>query len=457
VILERKSWENHFALVDCSSFYASCEKLFHPRLHDLPLIVLSNNDGCVVSRCREAKRLGIPLGAPVFKIRDLIENHRVTVLSSNYELYGDISRRVMECLRRFSPQIEPYSIDEAFLQHNIKDMPLRPWAVSLQHSLRQSTGIGVTVGIGPTKILAKVASHIAKNRTETEGVFCLASRDEIRAALNVLEVSELWGIGHRYRKKLKTLHIERVQQLLDLGETWMEKHLGGVVGRRLWWELQGVSCRPLSSAPSCRRQIAFSRSFSNPVEDVESLENVICQYVTCAVNRLRDYALSARRMTVFLKTNSHRPRLPQHHPMLFHCFPQAGGYTPEFIAAGKKLLHAMYRPGHRYIKAGVILWDLCGREELTPHLFLPEPRRKERFMETVDALNRKMGSNTLRPASFQQTTSWQMRRSHMSPRYTTRWAELPEVGKCLFRETGESPTTERPKPPASGSRTLRGG
>lgn len=450
MILNRDRWENYFALVDCSSFYASCEKLFRPRLRERPLVVLSNNDGCVVSRCRQAKALGIPLGAPVFKIRELIETQRVALFSSNYELYGDISRRVMGCLSRFSSRIEPYSIDEAFLQHNINERPLHPWAVDLQRQLRQSTGIEVTVGIGPTKILAKVASHLAKSRVENQGICCLADRAEIRAALKAMEVSELWGIGHRYRKKLKALDVQRVQQLLQLGESWMEKHLGGVVGRRLWWELQGFPCRNLNSAPSSRRQITCSRSFSKPIEDIGSLESAVCQYVSGAVARLRDYRLAARRMTVFLRTNSHRPRLPQHHPMRFHCLPRAGSYTPEFIAAGKKLLRSMYRPGHRYIKAGVILWDLCDPQDLAPHLFLPDPQRKMRFMEAIDALNRKMGDNTLRPASFERAASWQMRRSHMSPRYTTRWAELPEVGRCLFRESGESPTAAKPREPAPG-------
>jgi len=432
-----EEWRNYFALVDCSSFYASCEKLLAPQLRDHPLIILSNNDGCVVSRCLVAKGLGIPLGVPVFKIKESIAKHHITVLSSNYELYADISRRVMECLGCFSPQIEVYSIDEAFLQVKADAMPFGHWAVALQKQIKRMTGIAVTVGIGPTKTLAKVASHLAKSIPQAQGVFWLNSKSGVQAALSDLPISELWGIGHRYRKKLKNLDIERVQQLLDFGEIWMEKHLGGVTGRRLWWELHGVACSTLKPTPPRRQQIAYSRSFSSPIENPGELENIIRQYISSASARLRNCRLAAHKMSVFLNTNRHRPGLPQHHPTGEHFFLQATTYTPEFIAAGRKLLQSMYRPGHRYIKAGVILWDLCGHNEIAPSLFIPSPRRQMTLMGAVDKINQLMGRDTLRPASFLRTASWQMRRNKLSPRATTRWTELPEVGRCLLRETGE--------------------
>ncbi len=442
---QSEGWLTFFALVDCSCFYASCEKLLDPRLREHPLIVLSNNDGCVVSRCPAAKRLGILIGTPLFKIKKLIENHQVAMLSSNYELYGDMSSRVMECLRHFSPRIEIYSIDEAFLRLDSSDMPFREWAVSLRQQIRQMSGIEVTVGIGPTKTLAKVASHIAKSAARAEGIFCLNSQAGIQSALLHLPVSELWGIGHRYSRKLRLLNIDSVQQLLTLGEIWMEKHLGGLTGRRLWWELNGVVCSALNPEPAVRRQITYSRSFSNPLDDLGELELVISQYISAASARLRGLRLAAQGMSVFMNTNRHRPNLPQHHPTLHHRFPQETVYTPKLIAAGRALLRAMYRPGNRYIKAGVVLQDICRYNEIAPQLFIPFPRRQLCLMEAVDEVNLLMGRDTLRPASSVRAAHWSMRREMRSARATTRWTELPEVRHCLPRETDESPPEAKQK------------
>jgi DNA polymerase V len=440
-------WDRPFALVDCSSFYASCEKLLVPALRDHPIIVLSNNDGCVVSRCPQAKVLGIPLGAPYFKIKPLADRHEIAVFSSNYELYADISQRVMTCLRSLSPRMEVYSIDEAFLKPEETGPSLRDWALGLRRRVKRTTGIDVTVGTGPSKTLAKVASRLAKTSPGGEGVFCLESAVETRTVLEKLPVSELWGIGYRYQKKLQDLGILLASQLLDQGEIWLDRHLGGVIGRRLWWELHGLPCRTLNPLPPQREQIAYARSFSRPIEEERELADAISQYISGAAARMRSFNLAARRMTVFLHTNRHRPRLPQYHPALQHRFMQAVFYTPELIETGKRLLGMMFRPGHRYIKAGIILWELCLQSDIPPPLFAPPPNRHRALMASVDEINRLMGRNTVRPASFVCTADWQMRRGRLSPRYTTRWGELPVISRCLLRETGEPLSGERQRPP----------
>lgn len=444
---QRVDWNHPFALVDCSSFYASCEKLLAPELRNRSLIVLSNNDGCVVSRCPEAKRMGIPLGAPFFKIKSLTDAHETAVFSSNYELYADISQRVMTCLRQFSPQMEVYSIDEAFLRPRPTNQPLREWAISLRRQVKQATGMTVTVGTGPSKTLAKIASHLAKTSPRDDGVFCLESSAELSSILDSLPVSELWGIGYRYQKKLQSIGIRKVSQLLDLGEIWMDKHLGGVVGRRLWWELHGIPCSTLQPVLKQREQIAYSRSFSRPIETENELADVISRYMSGAAARMRSFDLAAHRVTIFLHTNRHRPQLPQYHPARQHRFAQAVFYTPDLIRTAKQILGIMFRPGYRFIKAGVILWELIPQREIPPQLFAAPPTRHRNLMISVDEINAAMGRDTIRPAAFIRTADWQMRRGRLSPRYTTRWEELPQVSRCLLTETAESLPAEKRRPP----------
>ena len=417
------------ALVDCTSFYCSCEAVFRPSLWGRPVVVLSNNDGCVIARSPEAKALGIPMGAPEFQWRDRLRELNVTVFSSNYELYGDMSARVMTVLRRFAAAVEVYSIDEAFL--SLEGMAwdqLEAYAREIRETVRRWTGIPVGVGVGTSKLLAKLANRAAKKR---DGVMVLdhdspAGHDLI----NGWPCQELWGVAGRLASRLADLGILTAGNLRRASRSLIRRRFG-VVGERMVLELNGVSCLELEEMEPPRQHLCCSRSFGRPVEELEELRQAVTVHAEHAGEKLRRQGRAASAVCVFLQTNRHRADLPQYNPQAGRELLVPTLFTPELVGECQRILAAIYRPGYRYVKAGVLCLSLVPDEEKQGSLLRePNPEQEEkqrRLMAAVDALNLHYGRGTVRTATTGFKQPWQMRRGKMSPCYTTRLGQVPTV------------------------------
>jgi len=420
-----------FALVDCNNFYASCERVFAPALRDRPVVVLSNNDGCVIARSEEAKALGIPMGAPFFRFRRLAERGGVAVFSSNYALYGDMSARVMRTLSLFSPAVEIYSIDEAFLDlRGLEDRGLKRLGRRLADTVRRHTGIPVSVGIGPTKVLAKIANRLAKRHPETGGVLDTWSLGgHLETHLRRIEVGDVWGIGRRWAGRLAEMGIRTAADLRDADPALVRRRLN-VVAERIVHELRGHSCLDLAEMPPPRRQVLTSRSFGHRVERLADLREAVGTFTARAAEKLRRDGLAAGAVLVFVETGPGGRRERTRHDSATVALPVATADTGRLLPAATTALRALFRPGLHYRKAGVMLLDLAPADRVQPSLFRDEatdtPRRR-RLLETVDALNRRAGSGTVRYAAEGTRRAWRMKQQHRSPAYTTRWGELPVV------------------------------
>lgn len=416
------------ALVDCNNFYVSCERVFDPGLRGRPVVILSNNDGNVVARSEEAKALGIPFAAPFCKWREFIDGHGVAVCSSNYTLYGDMSRRVMESLAPFAPEMEIYSIDEAFL--SLAGDPAGGTALGceMRALVGRWTGIPVSVGIAPTKTLAKAASKIAKKRPE--GVFNFAAVDDVDAHLAGFPVGDLWGVGPRYNEMLRRHGITTALDLKRAPESWVRRKMT-VVGLRLLLELRGIPCLALEEVAAPKREIVSSRSFGKPVEELGGLREAVASYTGRAAEKLRAQRCAASTVTVFLMTNRFKPEEPQYANGMTAALPLATSYTPHLLRCACALLERIYRPGFRYKKVGVLLSGIIPESEVQPDLFyrVRDPRRKRELMLVHDRLNRTMGRGAVRFASEGIGKPWGMRRRYLTRRYTTRWDELP-LARC---------------------------
>jgi DNA polymerase V len=413
-----------FALVDCNNFYCSCERVFNPRLISVPVVVLSNNDGCVVARSEEAKKLGIKMGAPAFKNEAMFKRNGVQVLSSNYALYGDMSARVMSTLRTMAEHIEVYSIDEAFL--SLEDSQGESFARELRARVRQWTGIPVSVGIGATKTLAKLANRWAKKNPHLNGVFDLTAvePDEILARI---ECEDIWGIGRRTAAKLARVGIRTALDLRRADIPWIRDELG-VVGERIARELNGISCVELEELPVSKKAIASARSFGHQVESIEKIQQALSTYIARVAEKLRAGKLLASRMEVFVETNPFKPESPQYHASAQATFMPPTDQTPELISSGISLLRRIYRPGFQYKKTGVMLTDLIPGDRVQMSLFEEGDGQQSHLQSVVDQLNRKLGQNTIRYASMGMEQTWKMRQLRKSHCYTTHWDELLVVG-----------------------------
>jgi DNA polymerase V len=413
-----------FALVDCNSFYASCERVFEPSLWGRPVIVLSNNDGCVIARTSEAKALGIAMGAPFFTLHHLIRKHNVAVFSSNFALYGDMSERVMDVLTTFSPEIEYYSIDEAFLELDGINDNYTDFAHKIRDTVYQWTGIPTGIGIGQTKTLAKVANHIAKRDTEHQGVFDPIGREDVDELLEQVEVGDVWGIGHQYARFLNRHGVYTARQFKYAEEKWVRKHLT-VTGARTLLELRGISCKPLIKARPARQTIACTRSFGKRIEALQDLREAVATYAARAAERLREERLTASHIQVFIRT-SYFGDEPQYSNSAACKLPLATSYSPHLIRQSLKLVEHIFRPGYRYAKAGVILAGIMPEDETQLNLFVPRPpaKRLRNIMQAVDSINQEWGRNTVLFAAAGLSKEWKMRQARRSPRYTTRWDEL---------------------------------
>jgi DNA polymerase V len=412
------------ALIDCNNFYCSCERMFDARLFNRPVVVLSNNDGCVIARSEEAKSAGIKMGVPFFQIEDVIARHDVAVFSSNYELYGDMSARVMETLGRFTPEVEVYSIDEAFLDlSGIPYSSLTELGRKIQETVYALVGIPVTVGIAETKTLAKIANRIAKKSEKAGGVLDLTRSPFQEHALTRTPVSQVWGIGRQYAKLLKERGVTNALQLRDVEVGWARRAMT-VVGARVVEELRGVSCLPLELCPLAKRSITVSRSFGELVSDVSELCRAVAHYVTCAAVRLRKHGLTAGVVTAFLQTNRFSKE-PQHFGSATAEIAVPTDSTLELLHYALRGLQEAFREGFQYKKAGVMFSGLVPKGAPSRSFFNPDRReRMSGLIQTVDRINRKFGRDTIHFGRLEADGRWKTKAEKRSPRYTTRWNEL---------------------------------
>jgi DNA polymerase V len=421
--------KNLYFLVDCNNFYVSCERVFRPRLWKRPVVVLSNNDGNVVALSNEAKELGLlPFGAPFFKVRQMLRRHGIAVFSSNYTLYGDMSRRVMECLSEFTPEMEVYSIDEAFLFFRGLAVDPAEYGRRILERVKQWTGIPVTIGIAPTKTLAKLACKMGKREAACRGILELTDPVRTEALLDLADAGDVWGVGHQYRNLLQRNGIRTARELRDAPDKWVQRNMT-ITGLRTVWELRGVPCIPLDELPAAKKGIVSSRSFGRPAENLEDLREAIAAYVSRAAEKLRLQRSVAGSIAVFVSTNRFKENEPQYSNGIACRFPVPLSYTPRLIHAALRLLDLIYRKGYRYKKAGVMLYEIMQQGDAQLDLFsrFHDTDRTRRLMRTIDGVNRNRGRDTLYFAAEGIAKPWQMRRSFLSERYTTHWAEIPVV------------------------------
>ena len=424
-----------FALVDCNNFYASCEKLFNPKLKDRPVVVLSNNDGCVVARSAEVKTLGIPMGAPWFKLRDEAKRYGIVAFSSNYALYADLSNRCVEVLSGFTPNIEVYSIDESFLE--LSGFEARPgglmaYGAEIRQRVADWLGLAVCVGIGPSKTLAKLANHAAKkNLAGANGVcdFTILSQDVLNALFERIEVGEVWGIGRKINARLEAMGIRTVRQLRDADAELMRTKFSVVVERTVR-ELRGLSCLELQEVVPEKQQIMSSRSFGQLVYELPELEEAVASYVAKAAEKLRSQDSLAGAIQVYIRTNVFKPEVPQYQRAVTVPLPEASSDTRVLTRWAVRVLRCIYRPGFGYHKAGITLMNIAPATNQQFSLFVAageEDARSLKLMRVLDGINGKYGRGTLRLAAEGVEKVWQMRRGNLSPRYTTEWDCLAVV------------------------------
>ncbi|TKB82361.1 MAG: Y-family DNA polymerase, partial [Nitrospira sp.] len=388
-----------FALVDCNNFYASCERVFNPRLEGKPIVVLSNNDGCVVARSNEAKALGIAMGVPEFQIRPLLRAHQVQVFSSNYTLYGDMSQRVMETLEQFCPDLEIYSIDEAFLSlSGFTSRNFTEYGRTIRTTVKRWTGLPVSVGIAETKTLAKIANRVAKRTPDTNGVFDLLACSDRDALLGRVPVEEVWGIGRNLTRLLNQHGIMTALQLREADNQWIRKHLG-IVGLRLVMELRGISCLDLEECPTPKQSLTCSRAFGQLISTLADMEEAVSSYTSRVAEKLRRERLAATVLTVCLTTNEFKEG-PQYSNAVTLKLPVATDSTSDLIRSALQGIRTIYREGYRYKKAGVILTGLVPASQTQADLFDSQDRGKsKRLMSALDAINNRWGADTLHYAS----------------------------------------------------------
>lgn len=414
-----------FALVDCNSFYCSCERVFNPRLEGQPVVVLSNNDGCVVSRSNEAKARGIAMGE-VWHLATPELKKGVHAFSSNYTLYGDMSRRVMMTLRDFAERMEIYSIDESFLQFDSRG-DWTPLGKRIRKTVQKHTGIPVCVGFGPTKVLAKLANKLAKKNAVHAGVFVWPNNaEDADALLSTVPVQDVWGIGRRLATRLAPLGITTAQNLCNLDDTTARRVLA-VTGLRIVWELRGVSCLELEELAPAKKAVCCAKGFGVPLSTLNELLEPLAAYVSIVAEKLRAQKLATGHIQVFLETNPHSEGR-QYSPSIGRSLDMATNYTPELSTFAAQLLRAIHRPTYSFRKVGVLVSDLRPETEKQSSFYAPSPEvvaRRQKLMVTLDRVNRDCGRGTVRLGSAGvQSPRWRMRQEHLSPCYTTRWAEL---------------------------------
>ena len=424
-----------FALVDCNNFFVSCERVFAPHLEGRPVVVLSNNDGCIIARSNEAKALGIAMGEPLFKARGEIRRHNIQVYSSNYPLYGDMSARVMSALEAFTPDIELYSIDEAFLNlAGFEGRGLEAYGQDIRAAVKRWTGIPVSVGIAGTKTLAKIAGHVAKKSPAANGVFSIDDEATRRRVLDEIPVGEIWGIGRRWAKMLNTYAIQSALDFHDSPEPWVRQRMG-VIGARTLLELRGTACLNLESQTPDKQTIRVSRSFASPVESRTVMRESVAAFAARAAEKLRRGGLVCAVVTVFARTNRFGPSDDFYRGTAASAPAAPTNHTATITSAAMAAFERVYRPGLRFKNAGVMLLGLARAEDAQGNLFAPpEPAadaRAQALMTAFDAINARIGRGAVRygatGVALRGKRGVYTVQNRRSPSYTTNWTELPVV------------------------------
>ena len=416
-----------FALIDCNNFYASCERVFNPRLDNKAVVVLSNNDGCIIARSNEAKKLGIPMGAPYHIWKSFCKKHNVFVFSSNYPLYGDMSHRVMKLIESYCPSIEVYSIDEAFITlDSFQNFNINQYIIQLKNIIKKFTGIPVSIGIGPTKTLAKIANNYAKKQTKV-GVFSLLDEHIREKVLAQFPVENIWGVGSQITKRLIPHKIFNAKDLHNADLKTLRKCFSVVIEQTIK-ELRGTACYGLEEATP-RKQIVSSRSFGKSVKTLQELEEALSHYASIACSKLRKQGSLARGVSVFIQTNFFQQNRPQYGNSAYYEFPTPTSDTSYVIYIAKLCLRKIFKNGYEYHKTGIMLMDLLPNSVYQYNLFNQddiEPKR-DKLIKTVDKINLNLGKNSLFFAAEGVERSWRLRAQMRSSRYTTQWKELPLV------------------------------
>ena len=419
-----------YALVDCNNFYVSCERVFQPQLNGKPVVVLSNNDGCIISRSNEAKALGIPMGAPEFQVRDLIKQHDIRVFSSNYALYGDLSHRVMKILENYSPNVEVYSIDEAFLNFSgMTILDLNVYGAEIQHRILKWLSIPIGIGFAPTKALSKVANKIAKKFPErTNGVYVIDTEEKRIKALKWTKIEDVWGIGFRLTKKMQAKNIKTAYDFtLPYNEAFIRKEMG-VVGMRLKYELEGKSVLEIEE-PKAKKNIAVTRSFEKDITDFNELKERVVTFASVCSEKLRKQNSCCNVVTLYLRKDPFNANGEKYsfYRMQTLSFPSNTSFSISQTAI--MMLKDLYQEGTAYKKAGVIVSEIVPSSQRQFKLFDEENPKYQKLMEVMDAVQAKTCERKLRLASQDLKRTWKMKQNHLSNRYTTNFNELLEV-KC---------------------------
>ena len=422
---------NVVALVDCNSFYASCEAIFKPHLKNQPVVVLSNNDGCVIARSSLAKKVGIKMGVPFFEVKKLVKQNNVKVFSSNYTLYANISSRVMGVLKNYCDELEIYSVDEAFLILNkYSERSFFKRAMQIKKTVKKWIGVPVSIGIANNKTLSKIANHLAKKDELGTQVVELLDRQQIEIALKVLEVGDIWGIGSRISKFLQSNSIQTAYDLYSSDPRWVRQHLG-VVGERTYRELHGEMCFPIIESPEAKKQCRVSRSFESYVENFKELEQRIISYATRASEKIRSEHLQAKRITVFIRSNKFNQKNQPYYGDKTYSFISPTNDLFEIVRLAVEALSSIYKPGIKYKKAGVLLSDLSSEGVYNRDLFFQRSEKdllkKMKVNRVFDRLNSRYGSGTICIAKENYEKFYLTRRKNLSPAYTSNFYDLPVV------------------------------
>lgn len=416
-----------YCLCDCNNFYASCERVFNPSLIGQAVIVLSNNDGCVIARSNEAKALGIKMGQPLYQVKELIEKRKVAVFSANFALYGDLSRRVMETLREFAPALEIYSIDEAFMDlRGIDVNSLSEFGLRVSKTVKKHTGIPLSVGIAPTKTLAKIASKLCKQYPKLNGACVMHRKEDIDKVLKKFPIEDVWGIGRRYSKMLNSIGVQSAWDFTQLSPELVRKKMS-VVGLRTWRELQGTPCIEIETVLPDKQQICTSRSFAKEITDLEELKTAISNFTVTCSEKLRKQKCVCGELNVFIYTNRFRSDMPQHYENKIVRLEVPTDSSLELVKYAINALSQIFHEGYGYKKAGVILSRISPKSGQQTQLFDTVDRDKHnRIMEVVDTVNKHQGRRSILLAC-QGFEGVKMNRNHLSPNYTTDWADILKV------------------------------
>ena len=406
-----------FALIDCNAFYVSCERVFNPKLNNKPVVALSNNDGCIIARSKEAKALGIKMGVPLFKVKDIVERENVIVFSSNYTLYADMSRRVMNIISEFTPSIEVYSIDEAFIELTNMNVDYESYVRQMRKVILQYTGIPVSIGIASTKTLTKVANHIAKDDESLEGVCSLIQHENLDQVLEDTNVADVWGVGRQLSKKLIANGIFNAKLLKNCEDAWVRKMMS-VNGLKTVSELREISCLDLEETSATRKSCCTTRSFGKPLINLEDIEQAVTTFARRATERIRGENLIASTVSVFLRTNPFdRNRYYSNSSTTTLSYPTYD--TVQIVKTALQLTKIIFRENYKYKKAGVLLSGFYEKGTETKDLFSEARYRSPKLMSAVDQINERYGSDTIQIATECQMGKWKQKRKNCTQSYTT--------------------------------------